>query len=1607
MEAMRKKTAIEKENNAVEQFKNDSEEEVEEAPQDNKDSEMLVKQLQRRRKATEKAIRKTPDSEGEDAPDARQTTSFARSRLRDKILLQTRKAKEEDQGDDYSPPASARSSLLTSPRKASLTLKSPRTDTMEKYRKRFQKMAKEVESKEEEEEEESSERLTRNAMRSTRFDDDLYSEPRTWRPMKPETTDTQPKDPLVPTGEEAYNFFTKIYQEEDVEEEIPPEPEPSTAAPVEPSEEVTETQADQPREATEEPPGDRPEEQPKEDKSAAEKKISGFSILTGTSYVPLKSRLEEEKPIKNRIFDVEQPRFIEDEGFFVGKKPFISRGNLIRMENRLLKQKDQGRNWFGEDGRLIMLPDPLKSNPIKPFVPDDPDLGFTTGYQPTIKLDMDKRIIDSDRGISSNSGKYQLNVDINTIRFTHHHLFSREHVLASILTEYCEAYEERSKQKISDYLSSKIKALKKATEHLERSIEEANETKKKTPTDHINRLKQYKEELKYTREQWHSELSTDRELIRSIIKTWKDLKELRKTQGFFSTPTKLTIHKEEVDKEADNANYQLDVDEEVAEIVERRQENYKLALEKYKEERARYDEQAKARKEARKREKIREKKRLKRQTKKKRGEEEQEEEAIDTEEDELLFSLTKEQERQDLDIINAPQIEKPIKPSPIDQEDVKQKVLDLYSKIRRLPGEHILHPELSSSGTITATNTCPKSEQLRRNEVDKCKLYIKIYFDNKEVCKTSSKPLGQEFTIRFAQVFETRIVRWPENIRLDVYETIRLTTNLLTQIFTGIPEANVTNENVQLDQNSFSSVLKFTYNHEGVGSGHPINVGSNSNNYINLNTTGNLWASVSWAVDEDGNVLSPAPSGGYGDISKGNDPISAIGAAGIADMDKFRKWIINARLDPNDPNDADLMLYKKEQLPNQTAANIGRQVFRLDQLQTEFDFADDEDIERSKRFRLISLREQEVKEFHNSKNIPPFDREIKDEVFRSYDDRKHLEKKPREEQRSQVSQYMQAVKEQIMVRFKMASHRKTFQDIISEDPMPAVDNLLPFIKNVFKPRTRKLLVTRKPLKKQPPQVLQGLNVKLLANIIRAVNIPVRSNPIREPPVPDSTTRGGTFMGTARSQFGGGMTRRDGGPMVAVRPLVQILFQGRSYATTVAEGSNPTWNEQQELAFRPPDNNYSPSNLQTIKDCIIISIFDECIIEEQQVDGTFKLSKPPILLGYANADPREKDTYITLFITLEPLLNRPDPFKDRLESNEEPKWTEASERWLQELESKYPKRSYKTLVIDINGKSTMITRFIKPLPPPPDVVPEGSSKMEAMRLIAKFVSMIPFVPDSVVFPGMCDIWATCEQFLLMKEGDEEEHAVLLCNYFLSLGVTAYLVLGLAIPEGPTAYVLTGESTKLDKLWNASTGEVWDVCDQRCALKRIDCLVSDKNIWANIQRFDEPFRLNFKINESSLWKPFLSTGDDLPSIQPEVLYYQPTDQMKVLNLKDTLERQIRANVESWRSRQITRWNRYCLQTFRNILEGLERNMSGNYENLLSNELKSIESGHYLIGFPINLAYSGESAVIERVRATGIHAYENQHIEFAVAVHIHPYPNDILSVWIFIASLVPKRM
>lgn len=62
--------------------------------------------------------------------------------------------------------------------------------------------------------------------------------------------------------------------------------------------------------------------------------------------------------------------------------------------------------------------------------------------------------------------------------------------------------------------------------------------------------------------------------------------------------------------------------------------------------------------------------------------------------------------------------------------------------------------------------------------------------------------------------------------------------------------------------------------------------------------------------------------------------------------------------------------------------------------------------------------------------------------------------------------------------------------------------------------------------------------------------------------------------------------------------------------------------------------------------------------------------------------------------------------------------------------------------------------------------------------------------------------------------------------------------------------------------------------------------------------------------------------------------------------------------------------------------------------------------MCGFPINMPYTDTKAVCDAVYATGVHNYETSDVEFAVAVHVHPYPNSVLSVWVYVASLIRLR-
>uniref|UniRef100_A0A672N5F0 Uncharacterized protein n=1 Tax=Sinocyclocheilus grahami TaxID=75366 RepID=A0A672N5F0_SINGR len=108
------------------------------------------------------------------------------------------------------------------------------------------------------------------------------------------------------------------------------------------------------------------------------------------------------------------------------------------------------------------------------------------------------------------------------------------------------------------------------------------------------------------------------------------------------------------------------------------------------------------------------------------------------------------------------------------------------------------------------------------------------------------------------------------------------------------------------------------------------------------------------------------------------DAIACIGASGLNDMKKLGKWAAESRLDPNDTNNASIVQLLSVVSGGDLAVP---EYFRLEQLQEEFNFLTDEELQRSHRFRLLRLQSQEVPEFRKFKYIPFMEREISEKVF--------------------------------------------------------------------------------------------------------------------------------------------------------------------------------------------------------------------------------------------------------------------------------------------------------------------------------------------------------------------------------------------------------------------------------------------------------------------------------------------------------------------------------------------------------------------------------------------------------------------------------------------------
>lgn len=788
---------------------------------------------------------------------------------------------------------------------------------------------------------------------------------------------------------------------------------------------------------------------------------------------------------------------------------------------------------------------------------------------------------------------------------------------------------------------------------------------------------------------------------------------------------------------------------------------------------------------------------------------------------------------------------------------------------------------------------------------------------------------------------------------------------------------------------------------------------------------------------------------------------------GKIDPVKLEDWISKARLDPNDPENEELLTRVNEarrRLEMSSSSSVGGAskstnllstgYFRLDQHQDQLIFCTDAEIQNNARFQMIQLRRAKVPEFKNYRMIPILDKEVPKGLLEARTKkalakgREVMDKGDPLRGRSRL--YLEQLRVQVNHRFSLARHRRRHGDVVIEDPLPNVGTLM-ILCGEMVPAQRPLKPTRIERKKVLMQDITGKDIKILLSIVRAYDVPVRSD---QDPMTNQPVGGASPM------------VREALEESSVYSYIEAQFQDQIVRTSVAVGPNPAWNQELTLIFKSVNNDYSPETLNRVKDCLHLHLFDEVTIDlsednndesgekmvhqrvekkwlgsltipfsslyrNTRIEGTFKLHSPPVLLGYersgivggvamqsegsglgqGSTKNAKNATFLNIYVTLQPPLIVPDPVKEKLDCDEPESTVQHCLYWSEDLNSRFPERKINPLVADVTGKSVLMTRYFKSIKPPTELIENVEHKALS---VAWFVSLIPYLPNNALFPGLQDIWPTSDQVVHMMVGSEIEHALLLCNFFTGIGKKAFLVFGKGVPEGDTAYVLTIEESGEQRLWNPMSGEHYSVTETFCPLENVHAIANESNIWANIQLSDKPARLRWDLAQTSDWTALFSgnvSNPGLPSIQPNELTISSSDHRAAKQLKERIERSLRDTLMHLRKKmnQRTTMNFQGNAILRKLLPSLEASKGGSSTELASehlHELQRIMTSHKICGFPLHFAFSDIDQLSEALTATGVHLNREDGVEFALAVHVEPYPCTAMSVWIYVASMVRRR-
>ncbi|KAF6780316.1 hypothetical protein AHF37_00462 [Paragonimus kellicotti] len=482
------------------------------------------------------------------------------------------------------------------------------------------------------------------------------------------------------------------------------------------------------------------------------------------------------------------PRYLDEEGLYIGRSLYMVPSNIRRLENRIIQQatvdtaeknvltvqpkssdvphadaemqnrkKQLIQPWFGEDGKLALQPNPTRSIPNRFSFWDDhfnpiPD-ALKTDYIPPLSCEALRHYLASTHECNDLACPNNATLGGRRRRASVSTYLNWEHLYAQNLQEVVRAYENEVARDQVNACIQRIRALKRALQQItekRQSIPE-NSMGNSVAAQLDKSIKEYEREISLMRCARNHAESVHRGLLASALRAWKRVKSARQVSGCVNTTARLTIIRQAIDEVEAKREWNQELDELVAEAQKqhndcntRLKEQYLVQLNKYKQAKRKHMDA------------------LKRQRQRESGQK-QESEDGETSLNEL--------EKEDTRILAKGHAARPPTPPPqFNATWVREQAEQQMKKCRRFPGEPRISVILSKSMEVTPEATCTKDEAIRRKNVSNCLYYFKLYYNRKFVGATKPLPLSQDFVLRLGWTYPLQICHFPETIIAKLYE---------------------------------------------------------------------------------------------------------------------------------------------------------------------------------------------------------------------------------------------------------------------------------------------------------------------------------------------------------------------------------------------------------------------------------------------------------------------------------------------------------------------------------------------------------------------------------------------------------------------------------------------------------------------------------------------------------------------------------------------------------------------------------------------------------------------------------------------------------------------